>query len=84
MFIGLLVVQYFAQRLAQFAVAWLGERYLLAIPDQGHVQLGSPSAALLGRMLHTDLSSSLAGLREVADENAASLCAPFAAEETEP
>jgi ATP-binding cassette subfamily B protein len=27
-FIGLLVVQYFAQRLAQFAVAWLGEKYL--------------------------------------------------------
>ena len=30
-FIGLLVVQYFAQRLAQFAVAWLGERYLLLL-----------------------------------------------------
>jgi len=30
-FIGLLIIQYFAQRLAQFAVAWLGERYLLLL-----------------------------------------------------
>ena len=27
-FLGLLVVQYFAQRLAQYAVASVGERYL--------------------------------------------------------
>ncbi|NNL14850.1 MAG: ABC transporter ATP-binding protein [Acidimicrobiia bacterium] len=30
-FIGLLLVQYVAQRLAQFSVAWLGERYLLLL-----------------------------------------------------
>jgi len=30
-FIGLLIIQYFAQRLAQFSVAWLGEKYLLLL-----------------------------------------------------
>jgi ATP-binding cassette subfamily B protein len=30
-FIGLLIIQYFAQRLAQFSIAWLGERYLLLL-----------------------------------------------------
>jgi len=30
-FIGLLFIQYFAQRLAQFSVAWLGERFLLLL-----------------------------------------------------
>lgn len=30
-FLGLLVIQYFAQRLAQFSIAWLGERYLLLL-----------------------------------------------------
>ncbi|MFQ5553802.1 MAG: ABC transporter ATP-binding protein [Acidimicrobiia bacterium] len=33
-FIGLLVFQYFAQRLAQFAIAWVGERFLLSLRSE--------------------------------------------------
>ncbi len=39
LFIGLLVFQYFAQRIAQYAVAWVGERFLLRLRSEifGHL-----------------------------------------------
>ncbi len=38
-FIGLLLFQYFAQRIAQYAVAWVGERFLLRLRSEifGHL-----------------------------------------------
>ncbi|MEE9532856.1 MAG: ABC transporter ATP-binding protein [Acidimicrobiia bacterium] len=73
-FIGLLVIQYFAQRLAQFAVAWLGERYLLLLRTTLFRHLVSLDMGFFARskagVLVSRMTSDIDSLTEFVEEGA--------------
>lgn len=73
-FMVLLVVQYFAQRLAQFAVAWLGERYLLLLRNTLFQHLISLDMDFFSRsktgVLVSRMTSDIDSLTEFVEEGA--------------
>ena len=73
-FIGLIVVQYAAQRLAQFAVAWVGERFLLALRSRVFAHLLGMDVAFFDRtkagVLVSRMTSDVEALTEFVDEGA--------------
>jgi ATP-binding cassette subfamily B protein len=73
-FVGLLLVQYFAQRLAQFAVAWLGEKYLLLLRTTLFRHLVSLDMAFFSRsktgVLVSRMTNDIESLTEFVEEGA--------------
>lgn len=73
-FMSLLVIQYFAQRLAQFAVAWLGERYLLLLRNTLFQHLISLDMDFFSRskagVLVSRMTSDIDSLTEFVEEGA--------------
>lgn len=73
-FMALLVIQYFAQRLAQFAVAWLGEKYLLLLRTNLFRHLMSLDMAFFSRskagVLVSRMTNDIEALTEFVEEGA--------------
>ncbi len=73
-FLGLLAVQYFAQRLAQFSVAWLGERFLLLLRTRLFRHLISLDMGFFSRskagVLVSRMTNDIESLTEFVEEGA--------------
>jgi ATP-binding cassette subfamily B protein len=76
-FLGLLVIQYLAQRTAQYVVARLGERYLLMLRSTVFAHLLRLDMAFYGRskagVLVSRMTNDIESIQEFAEEGAVSL-----------
>ncbi|MEE8497997.1 MAG: ABC transporter ATP-binding protein, partial [Acidimicrobiia bacterium] len=76
-FLGLLVVQYLAQRVAQFSVATLGEKYLLQLRSTVFAHLIRLDMAFYGRskagVLVSRMTNDIESIQDFAEEGAVSL-----------
>ncbi len=73
-FVTLLIIQYFAQRLAQFSIAWLGERYLRLLRTTLFRHLVSLDMGFFARskagVLVSRMSNDIESLTEFVEEGA--------------
>jgi ATP-binding cassette subfamily B protein len=76
-FTVLLVTQYFAQRIAQYAVAWLGERYLKILRSRVFSHLMRLDMAFYGRtkagVLVSRMTNDIESVQDFAEEGAVTL-----------
>lgn len=76
-FLGLLAVQYLAQRIAQFSVATLGEKYLLQLRSTVFAHLMRLDMAFYGRskagVLVSRMTNDIESIQDFAEEGAVSL-----------
>jgi ATP-binding cassette subfamily B protein len=76
-FTGLLIVQYVAQRIAQYAVAWLGERYLKMLRSRVFSHLMRLDMAFYGRtkagVLVSRMTNDIESVQDFAEEGAVTL-----------
>jgi len=76
-YIGLLVLQYVSQRIAQYAVAWVGEQYLRRLRSEVFRHLMRLDMAFFGRsktgVLVSRMTNDIESIQEFAEEGAVSL-----------
>lgn len=76
-FTGLLIVQYVAQRVAQYAVAWLGERYLQMLRSRVFAHLMRLDMGFYGRtkagVLVSRMTNDIESVQDFAEEGAVTL-----------
>ena len=74
---GLLVGQYFAQRISQYAVAWLGQRYLTQLRSAVFAHLMRLDMAFYGRskagVLVSRMTNDIESIQDFAEEGAVTL-----------
>ena len=76
-YIGLLALQYVSQRIAQYAVAWVGEQYLRRLRSEVFRHLMRLDMAFFGRsktgVLVSRMTNDIESIQEFAEEGAVSL-----------
>jgi len=76
-YVGLLALQYLSQRIAQYAVAWVGEQYLRRLRSEVFRHLMRLDMAFFGRsktgVLVSRMTNDIESIQEFAEEGAVSL-----------